>query len=62
MKLKLNSAMKGYEAGRTITVQADSSGLPLDKFWRRRLRDAQTDNCVEVVEKTPKAKKLAGDK
>jgi hypothetical protein len=49
MKLKLNQPMKGYEAGREITVQTDSNGIPLEKFWRRRLRDAQIDNCVEVV-------------
>jgi len=49
MKLKLNQPMAGYEAGRTVTVQTDASGVPLEKFWRRRLRDAKIDNCVEVV-------------
>lgn len=56
IKLKLNEAMQGYEAGRVITVQADSNGLPLEKFWRRRLKDAQTDKCVEIV-KASKPKK-----
>ncbi len=49
MKLKLNQPMKGYETGRTVTVQTDADGVPLEKFWRRRLRDAKIDNCVEVV-------------
>jgi len=49
MKLKLNQPMAGYEAGRTVTVQTDASGVPLEKFWRRRLRDAKIDNCVEVI-------------
>ena len=49
MKLKLNQPMKGYDAGREVAVQTDASGVPLEKFWRRRLRDAKIDNCVEVV-------------
>lgn len=55
MKLKLNQPMMGYEAGRTVSVQTDRNGVPLKKVWRRRLKDAQTDNCVEVV-KSSKSK------
>ncbi len=58
MKLKLNKPMKGYEAGRELSIQTDVAGVPLEKFWRRRLRDAKIDNCVEVVKATPaKSKK-----
>lgn len=58
IKLKLNMAMAGYEAGRTVTVQTDASGVPLEKFWRRRLKDATIDNCVEVIKPSkPKAGK-----
>ena len=56
MKLKLNQPMAGFEAGREVTVQTDANGVPLEKFWRRRLKDAEIDNCVEVV-KLPKPKK-----
>ena len=55
IKLKLNQAMQGFEAGRVVPVQADEQGVPLEKFWRRRLKDSQIDNCVEIV-KTPKMK------
>lgn len=58
MKLKLNKPMRGYEAGREVTIQTDRSGVPLEKFWRRRLKDAKTDNCVEVVKPSkPKREK-----
>ena len=46
MKLKINS-VRGYSG--EITIKTDSNNVPLDKFWRRRLKDAKTDNCVEVV-------------
>lgn len=49
MKIKLNQPMAGYEAGREVTIQTDRAGVPLEKFWRRRLKDAEIDNCVEVV-------------
>ena len=58
IKLKLNQPMAGYEAGHTVTVQTDDSGVPLEKFWRRRIRDAKIDNCVEVVKASkPKQEK-----
>ncbi len=55
MKLKINS-VKGYQPGQVVTVQTDGDGIPLDKFWRRRIKDAKTDNCVEAV-KSVKPKK-----
>lgn len=58
IKIKLNQPMAGYESGREVTIQTDRSGVPLEQFWRRRLRDAETDNCVEVVKaKAPKKPK-----
>ena len=59
MKVKLNMPMQGYEAGREVTIECDRSGVPLEKFWRRRLKDAQIDNCLEVV-KPSKSKKEQG--
>ena len=56
MKLKLNNPLAGYEAGRTVSIQTDANGVPLEKFWRRRIRDAKIDNCVEVV-KTSRPKR-----
>jgi len=49
VKLKLNAALRGWPAGATINVT-------LDRYWRRRLEDAKTDSCVEIV-KAPKAPK-----
>jgi len=60
MKLKLNTSLAGYEAGRTIEIACDSEGVPLNKFWRRRLKDATIDNCVSIIterKKTTKEKK-----
>ena len=62
IKFKLNTPMAGYEAGREVAVQTDEAGVPLEKFWRRRIRDAKIDNCVEVVAqpKPSKPKKEQG--
>ncbi len=49
IKLKLNTPMVGYEAGREVTIQTDDAGVPLVKFWRRRLKDADTDKCVQII-------------
>lgn len=55
LKLKINH-VPGYSG--TVTVQTDDNGVPLERFWRNRLKDAKTDNCVEVIPaRTPKVKK-----
>lgn len=55
LKLKINH-VPGYSG--TVTVQTDESGVPLERFWRNRLKDAEADNCVEVVKtRTQTAKK-----
>lgn len=55
LKLKINN-VRGF--GGVVTIQTDQKGVPLDKFWRNRLKDAEIDNCVEIVKpRAPKAKK-----
>lgn len=50
MKLKINN-VPGYSG--TINVTICPNGVPCDKFWRNRLKDAQIDGCVEVIEEKP---------
>jgi hypothetical protein len=56
MKLKINS-VPGYSGA--VTIQTDGNDIPLDKFWRNRLKDAKTDNCVEVIPPTTTRKERA---
>ena len=51
MKLKINN-VKGYSG--IIEIETDGEGLPVDKFWRNRLKDSLIDGCVEVVKPKPK--------
>jgi hypothetical protein len=60
MKLKLNNNFtykgKAHKKGDIITV-ADDGSIPLDAFWRGRLKDSTIDNCVEIVKKSNNNKK-----
>lgn len=51
-RLKLNIAFRGYPVGTVISVEVNSGGMPVDPFWRRRVTDAEIDNCVEFVDDT----------
>lgn len=53
MRLKINN-VSGH-AG-TIDIQTDENGVPLNRFWRKRLKDAAIDQCVEIM-KPRKVKK-----
>ena len=61
-KLKLNADLggpdgSGFSAGATINIKVDKKGIPLDLYWRKRLKDSEIDGCVELV--TAKAAKAA---
>ena len=47
-KLKLNADILGGMAGQTITVKTQN-GIPVDRNVRRHLKDAEFDNCCELV-------------
>ena len=47
--IKVNLPIRGFLVGQEVRVKVDREGTPFDATWRRRLRDAKTDNCCEVV-------------
>jgi hypothetical protein len=51
---KLSYLKKEYEIGKIIEVKDDGSGMPIDSFWRNRIKDSEIDNCVEVLRIKPK--------
>lgn len=62
VKIKVNQVIPGYSAGKTVPIKTDDIGIPLDKFWRDRLQDAKTDNCIEIIEVKSKASKTMPSK
>jgi len=48
--------LNGIRAGKTGAIDCDETGMPLDKYWRNRLRDAQIDGCVEILKSKTKKK------
>ncbi len=39
-----------YLPGAKLRINADDDGTPLDRFWRRRIADADLDNSLTVSE------------
>ena len=59
IRVKILADIPGYNKGREVTVQTDDHGVPLERFWRRRFKDALIDNCLEIVtanKSNPKSK------
>ncbi len=57
-KLKINSDfISGYKKGDVVEIHVDSNNVPTNPFWRQRFKDAQQDNCCELIKKTKKIKK-----
>lgn len=55
-RLKLNTPLRGHDAGAEIRVKTDKNGTILDPYWRRRVRDSKVDGCVEFVDNKKKAR------
>lgn len=51
MKIKINSDLGKYKKGTVIKIAVDSNNIPIDKYWRARLKDSIRDNCIEIVKK-----------
>jgi len=60
VKVKVNSValagLLGVKPGGIVDVEC-KRGVPVAKEWRNRLKDAEIDGCVSVVENKPKTKK-----
>jgi len=50
VKIKVNKTLMNFAAGSVVTLPVDHNGVPFAAFWRRRLKDAETDNCCEIVQ------------
>lgn len=53
--LKINSPLRGYGIGAEVKVRCED-GQPIDPYWRRRIKDAKIDKCVEIISKKKKDK------
>lgn len=56
---KSKVTLNGLKPGAKITLQADENGLPTGvtgQYWRKVLKDAEVDGCVEVVKSKKGAK------
>lgn len=54
LKLQLHADLGDFLKGRTIEVEA-TNGIPVDKYWRDRIKDSKIDGCVSIVKSTKKA-------
>lgn len=62
-RVKVLKEFDGHKAGEVVPVHCDEKGTPLERSWRRRLKDAKTDKCCEIVKKArAKGKPQTGDK
>lgn len=54
--LQLNTELAGKPKGSVQKIQVDKNGVPIDRYWRDRIKDAEIDGCVKLVPATKKKK------
>lgn len=50
-ELKLNYDMKGHKKDTVLLVKVDKEGVPVDRYWRDRVKESTKDDCVSWVDK-----------
>lgn len=56
--IQVNKNLLTNKRGDVVSIAVDDDGVPLSKFWRDRLKDAEIDHCVTMLdEKEPTVKK-----
>lgn len=55
MKIKIEKDFDKHIAG-TIKEIEDINGLPIERYWRNRLKDAEIDGCVTLVKSKKRGK------
>lgn len=49
MKIRIIKPLRGFPAGYKLKIKTDKYGVPLDRYWRDRFKDAPVDGCIEVI-------------
>ena len=49
LKQGLRTPTGKLKAGDEVIIVCDNDDLPLDNFWRNRIKDSAIDNCLEVI-------------
>jgi len=50
IKIEILKTVGEYKAGQTVTVPTDDNGVPVSRFWRRRIKD--DDGFCKVLDKS----------
>ena len=61
-QLKINLPVRGHKAGDIVRIKVGAWGMPIDPYWRRRLKDARIDGCVEIVKPAKPVKQTKEEK
>jgi hypothetical protein len=62
MKIKVNKPLLNHRVGEIVDIEVNQHDVPTSIYWRRRLRDAQIDRCIEIVRDEPAAKESKSEK
>ncbi len=53
--LEIKKPLADKKPGDTVALKCDREGTIIDRYWRRRLVDAEIDNCVKVIKNRSKS-------
>ena len=53
-QIKINKDISNYKKGETLAIKVDSCGIPIERYWRDRLKESKVDSCISFVESLSK--------
>lgn len=49
-EIKMLMNVGQYKKDKVISINTNPVGIPVDRFWRRRIQDAKKDNCIQKLD------------
>lgn len=49
IEIEVLKEFDGHKVGGVVSVPCDEHGTPLERSWRRRLKDAEADGCCKIM-------------
>lgn len=59
IRVRVHKQIFGHKPGDEVEIPVFEDGAPTQLFWRRRLRDAERDGCVSIVQPAKASKRSA---
>tara|TARA_R110000851_G_scaffold134568_2_gene269874 strand:- start:147 stop:389 length:243 start_codon:yes stop_codon:yes gene_type:complete len=47
--ITINAPLRNHRVGEVLSIEVDEKNIPLERYWRDRMKESKIDNCIEFT-------------